>query len=262
MLMAHHLKPHIWNQCISKLSGLSFCFTHNPLAMPTLSLLPWQFWGATLYSPVSAKVPLRSLGCSPENKIKKKKRKKRKKKKEMIDPEDLKIRYCIFVYDTYKIHRIEAGTWSCANLPCTRLTPHPSTAWISDYSPVCSPDQRRASTACSRRQGPKPCAPLRIRNPVTGILKSPTSFLHARKGTFPEAMESFLGRRMSLQAIVDAADSPSPPSTEVEFCICLCVCVCLRVFMCLSLSLSLSLRTVVLLRLLVCAACPGFLSYI
>jgi hypothetical protein len=105
-------------------------------------------------------------------------------------------------------------------------------------------------------QGPKPCAPLAIRNPVTGIVKSPTSFLHVRKGTFPEAMESFLGRRMSLQAIVDAADSPSPPSIEVEFCICYCVCLCV------SLCLSLSLRTVVLLRLLVCAARSGFLSNI
>jgi hypothetical protein len=83
-------------------------------------------------------------------------------------------------------------------------------------------------------QGPKPCAPLGIRNPVTGIVKSPTSFLHARKGTFPEAMESFLGRRMSLQAIVDAADSSSPPSTEVEFCICFCLCV----YVSLSVSLS------------------------
>jgi hypothetical protein len=109
-------------------------------------------------------------------------------------------------------------------------------------------------------QGPKPYAPLGIRNSVTRILKSPTSFLHARKGTFPEAMESFLGRRMSSQAIVDAADSRSPPSTEVEFCICFCVSVC--VFMRVSLCLSLLLRTVVLPRLLVCAARPGFLSYI
>lgn len=104
-------------------------------------------------------------------------------------------------------------------------------------------------------QGLKPCAPLGIRNPMTGFLKSPTSFLHARKGTFPEAMESFLGRRMSLQAIVDAADSRSPPSTEVEF-----VRVC--VFTCASVCLYLALRTVVPLRLLVCAARPGFLSYI
>jgi hypothetical protein len=55
-------------------------------------LLPWQFRRATLYSSVSAKVPLRSLGCSPENYQKEKKRKE-KNRKERTDPEDLKIRY-------------------------------------------------------------------------------------------------------------------------------------------------------------------------
>ncbi len=107
-------------------------------------------------------------------------------------------------------------------------------------------------------QGPKPCAPLGIRNPMTGILKSPTSFLHARNGTFPRgngifprATDVVAGNRGCSRFTKSAFHGGR------IFYMLLCECVCL----CVSLCLSLSLRTVVLLRLLVCAAHPGFLSY-
>ncbi len=236
MLMAHHLKPHIWNKCISNWVDWAFVL-HTTLFLCQPSCCFHGNSEEQHYTALSRpKFPSVPWGVLLQIK---------EKEKERTDPEDLKIRYCIFVYDTYKIHRIQACTWSCANLPCTRLTPHSSTAWISlTIRPSAHLTNGAHLPRAPEAQGPKPCAPLGIRNPVTGILNSPTSFLHARKGTFPEAMESFLGRRMSLQAIVDAADSRSPPSTKSAFhrgrilYMLLCECVCVYVSLCLSLSLA------------------------
>jgi hypothetical protein len=153
----------------------------------------------------------------------------------MIDPEDLKIRYYIFVYDTYKIHCIQAGTWPCANLPCTRLTPHSSTAWISDYSPVCSPDQRRASTACSRSTGSKALRSARHQKPRDRDLEIANLFLACEKGNlprgngiFPRATDVVAGNRGCSRFTKSAFHRG-----RILYML-LCVC------MCLSLSLSLA----------------------
>ncbi len=97
----------------------------------------------------------------------------------------MKIRYCIFVYDTYEYIVYRPALDHTPNLPCTPLTPHPSTAWISKYRPVCSPDQRRASTACSRSTGSKALRSARHQKPHDRILEIANLFLAREKGNLP-----------------------------------------------------------------------------
>jgi hypothetical protein len=113
------------------------------------------------------------------------------------------------------------------NLPCT-------TAWISKYRPVCSPDQRRASTACSRSTGSKALRSARHQKPHDRILEIANLFLAREKGNlprgngiFPRATDVVAGNRGCSRFTKSAFHRGR-----------ICASVCVHVCVCVSLSLS------------------------
>jgi hypothetical protein len=114
---------------------------------------------------------------------------------------------------------------------------------LSDYSPVCSPDQRRASTACSRSTGSKTLRSARHQKPRDRDLELAHLLLACEKGNlprgngiFPRATDVVAGNRGCSRFTKSAFHKVRLPQRS-NFVYAF-VRVCVR--LCVSLSLSLA----------------------